>query len=374
MIEYLNDCLKIYEEYKDYIPTPGEIEELLSKDFLTKADLVKLLNVEDKGAIKLMAQKAQKLTRRNFGKVILLYAPLYIANYCVNGCVYCGFSKLRQYQREKLSLEQIENEIRKMREDGLDSVIILTGEDGRNSSFEYIKSACELATRYFSEVSIEVYPLLEAEYRELNKIGVIGITIYQETYQKDEYERLHLFGPKKDYEFRLYTPERALKSGFQEACVGPLLGLGDPKKDVFYAILHAEYLMDKFSKAEISISFPRFKDAHVGFVPVYSVSDKDYIKFLLIARIYLPRVGIVISTRECSKLRDALMDVCITKMSAGSRTTVGGYAVPKDKKQGQFEVDDSRTIDEVVKVIKQKGLRPEFTNWIKGVVEKREFV
>ncbi|SHF60687.1 tyrosine lyase ThiH [Caldanaerobius fijiensis DSM 17918] len=367
MIEYLQECLKIYSEYENYEPTFSEVMDILSKEYLDRLDLVKLLNVEDEKLIRFMAQKAKRLTEANFGKVILLYAPLYIANYCENGCLYCGFSCLKKYPREKLTFQEMQNEMKKMKDEGLDSIIILTGEDRTNSSFEYIKEACNLALKYFSEVSIEVYPLLEKEYEELSRLGVVGITIYQETYQKEDYEKLHLFGPKKDYEFRLYTPERALNAGFHEACVGPLLGLSNPKKDAYCAILHAEYLMNRFPKAEISISFPRFRDANVGFKPSYIVSDKEYIKFLLVSRIYLPRVGIVISTRERAALRDALMDICITKMSAGSKTTVGGYAVKKEDEHGQFEIDDARSVFEMVNTIAKKGLRAEFTNWVKGV-------
>ncbi|AIS52019.1 2-iminoacetate synthase ThiH [Thermoanaerobacter kivui] len=367
MMEYLKEALEVYSQYENYIPSFDEAREILIKEFLDKSDLVKLLNIEDERLIRIMAKKAKKLTEANFGKVIMLFAPLYISNFCQNGCTYCGFSNLKNCPRERLEREQMEIEMKSLKDEGIDSVIILTGEDRVNSDFEYIKSACSVAVDYFSEVSIEVYPLLENEYEELAKIGVVGITIYQETYQKDDYEKLHLFGPKKDYEFRLLTPERALKTGFHEACVGPLLGLSHPEKDAFCAILHAEYLMNKFPKAEISLSFPRFRDANTGFKPSYLVSDKEYIKFLLAARIYLPRVGIVISTRERAALRDALMDICITKMSAGSKTTVGGYATSKDEKLGQFEIDDSRSVSEIVNVIIQKGLRPEFTNWVKGV-------
>jgi len=368
MASFLEEAEELFKEYKEYIPTHKEVCDILDKEFLSKEDLIKLLNVSNKEDILLMVKKAQKLTRENFGKVILLYAPLYIANYCQNGCVYCGFSCKKEYRREKLSFEGIENELRKMKEEGIDSVIILTGEDRINSSVEYIEKACEIAVNIMSEVSIEVYPLYEEEYRRLSNVGVIGITLYQETYQKEDYEKLHPFGPKKDFEFRLNAPERALKSGFHEACIGPLLGLSHPKKDVLCAILHAEYLLEKFPKTEISISFPRFRSAGTDFMPLYTVSDKEFIKFLIIARLYLPRVGIVLSTRENSSLRDALIDVCVTKISAGSKTTVGGYAEEKDEdSEAQFEVEDRRSVSEIVDVIIKKGLRPEFTNWVKGV-------
>ncbi|AEM74601.1 2-iminoacetate synthase ThiH [Caldicellulosiruptor acetigenus] len=367
MTEFIRKAEKVWEEFKDYVPTFDEVCEILEKEVVNIEDAAKLLNVEDKNSILLMASKAKKLTRENFGKVILLYAPLYISNYCQNGCVYCGFSCRKNYKREKLEFNEIENELRAMKEEGIDSVIILTGEDRIHSPVDYIEQACKIAANYMSEVSIEVYPLLEEEYRSLANSGVVGITIYQETYQKEDYEKLHPFGPKKDFEFRLKAVERALSAGFHEACVGPLLGLSHPKKDVLCTLLHAEYLLDRFPKAEISVSFPRVRSAGTDFVPPYSVCDKDFIKFLIIARLYLPRVGIVISTREDARLRDALIDMCITKMSAGSKTTVGGYVAQEEEKDAQFEVEDRRTVAEVVDSIIKKGLRPEFTNWVRGV-------
>ena len=367
MLDYLQKCFELYFRYEQYVPSYSEALDILAKDYLDKIDLVKLLNVEDEEIIKFMAKKAKRITELNFGKVILLYAPLYIANFCENGCVYCGFSKLRKYPREKLSLEQMEKEMQQIKSEGIDSILLLTGEDRKNSPFAYIKNACKLATKYFSEVSIEVYSLTKEEYEELARIGVIGITIYQETYIKEDYEKLHLFGPKKDYEFRLYTPERALKAGFKTACIGPLLGLSLPKLDVYAAILHADYLMKKYPQTEIAISFPRLRAANTEFKAKHVVSDKEFIKFLLVARLYLPRIGINLSTRERPSLRDALLDICITKMSAGSKTTVGGYFNKKEDSQGQFEVEDRRMVADIIEVIRKKGLRPEFTNWIRGV-------
>jgi len=340
---------------------------ILNKENLSNEDLITLLNVENPQIIKLMATKAKAITDKYFGKTILLYAPLYISNLCNSGCVYCGFSKLNSgVVRKKLSFSEIKDELLSLKSEGLDSILILTGEDRLNSPFEYIYEACKLASEYFSEVSVEVYPLDEEEYLSLTKVNVIGLTIYQETYDIEQYDKLHLFGTKKDFSYRLNAPERAANAHIKEICIGPLLGLSNPKEDVFLSLLHAKYLMDKFPDLEVSISFPRFRKANVFFNPKYFVSDREFIKYIAAARLFLNRVGITISTRENSILRDALIGYGITKMSAGSKTKVGGYA-KSDNLQGQFETEDKRNVREVIEAIKSKVYRHEFTNWIKGV-------
>lgn len=358
---------KIYQAHKDYIPTKKEALEILEKENLDLQDIAKLLNVEDNEILLLIANKAQKITKTYFGNVIFLYAPLYISNYCQSECPYCGFSSKAILPRKKLSYKQIEEELKILKEMGINSVIILTGEDINNSSFEYIKEACKIATEYMSEVSIEVYPLSMEEYAELSKVGVVGIAMYQETYQRSVYEKLHLKGLKKNFEYRLTSVERALKGGFHEACIGPLLGLGDPKLDVLTTIAHGEYLLWKYPKAEISISFPRLRNAGVSFSSFYTVSDKEFIKYILVTRLYLHRIGIVLSTRESPKIRDGLIGMVVTKMSAGSKTYVGGYSNPHQKEYGQFDIEDGRSVEELVKVIKSKNLMPEFTNWVGGL-------
>lgn len=374
--EEIDELKHIFLNYENYIPSKREVLELLQKEQISLVDAAKLLNIDDKELIILMSKKAQEVTRKNFGNVVFLYTPLYVSNYCQNECLYCGFSINNKIKRRKLKYEEVEEELKSIKETGIDSVIILTGEDRNTTPFEYIKEVCRIATLYMSEVSVEVYPLDIEEYRELSKLGVVGITMYQETYQKDVYEELHVKGPKRDFLYRLMGIERAINGGFHEVCIGPLLGLGNPKLDVLLTLAHSDYILNKYPKVELSISYPRFRNPGILFSPKYVVSDKEFLKYLFVTRLYQPRVGIVLSTREGPKMRDALIDICVTKMSAGSKTYVGGYTLQSKNifnreseyhKYVQFEIEDNRSVREIVEVIKSKKLMPEFTNWVRGL-------
>ncbi|MEZ0537687.1 2-iminoacetate synthase ThiH [Caldicellulosiruptoraceae bacterium PP1] len=366
-ISYLID---FFESYKDYTLTKDEFLKIVNKENLDLLDLVKLINIDNNEYILALGQESQKITNMYFGRSILLYSPLYISNYCCNLCTYCGFSPLNfKGKREKLSIEQIKEEMLAIKETGIDSIIILTGEDRTHSPFDFISEAVKIAANIFSEVSIEVYPLSEEEYRSLVGNGLIGITIYQETYIEEDYQKLHLRGPKTNFLYRLQTPERAINAGVKEVSIGALLGLSNHKIDAYLTVLHAKYLQDKYPKCEISISFPRFKKENINFNSKFNCSDKELLKYIFIARVFLKSVGINISTREKSTLRDALIGYGVTKMSAGSKTTVGGYTKDsKNTKTPQFEVEDTRGVDSIVQVIQNKGFRVDFTNWLKGAL------
>lgn len=311
-----------------------------------------------------LALEAKRITESFFGKAILIYAPLYISDYCINGCLYCGFSALNKIKRKKLTEKEIEMELKYLKEKGFDTVLILTGEDRVNSSFNYIRKSVKMASKYFSEVLVEVYPLDENEYKKLVEDGLCGVTLYQETYDKNLYEKLHLFGPKKNYRWRMEAIERALNAGIKEANIGALLGLNpDWKYDIFMSIAHAKYLERNYPGAEINISLPRIKES-VAKNKCFAVSDRDFIKSIILSRIFLPRVGINISTREKPFIRDNLIGLGITRMSAESKTTVGGY-YKKSSDDVQFEVSDPRSLDEIIKVVENKGYRAEFTNWVR---------
>ncbi|MGC9070927.1 MAG: 2-iminoacetate synthase ThiH [Elusimicrobiales bacterium] len=326
-------------------------------------NLVEYLNSQ-KINLHQIAVEAKRITENFFGKTILIYAPLYISNYCVNGCLYCGFSALNKIKRCKLTEKDIEMELKFLKEKGFDTVLILTGEDRINSPFEYIRSAVRIASKYFSEVLIEVYPLDESEYKKLVKDGIVGVTLYQETYDKELYKKLHPFGPKKDYSWRLSAIERALNAGIKEVSIGALLGLNENwRYDVFMSIAHADYLQTEYPDAEINLSFPRIRKS-VARNECFSVSDRDFVKSIILSRIFLPRVGINITTREDVFMRDNLIGLGMTRMSAESKTTVGGY-YKKDGNEVQFEVSDTRSLDDILRVLKNKGYRAEFTNWVK---------
>lgn len=342
-----------------------DIDEILSKEKISYKELLALLlDDRDENLIKL-GEWGKKITERYFGKVITLFTPLYLSNYCLSGCKYCGFSADNKIDRIKLSREEIIEEIKEIKKHNIDSILLLTGCDRINTPFEYILEAVEISKDYFSEVIVEVYPMEIEEYKILVKNGLTGVTQYQETYNEKLYEELHPYGPKKNFWYRLHTQERAIKGGVWEVTLGVLLGLNDPVEDVFKMILHAEYLQRKFSNIEVNISFPRLRTEGISFKERFHITDKKFLRFIFVSRVYLKNVGITISTRESPTLRDMLIGYGITKMSAGSRTTVGGYSREKTSSK-QFKVEDSRGIEEIIEVIRKKGYRPEFTNWVRG--------
>ncbi len=327
-----------------------------------RLQIVKFLNFDVD--IEKLALRSKELTDYFFGKTILLYTPLYISNYCINGCLYCGFSALNKIKRKKLSLNDVKKEIISIKEKGFDTILILTGEDRRNSSLEYILKVIEIAKKYFSEILIEIYPLEEYEYRKLVNNGITGVTLYQETYDKKFYDRIHKFGPKKNFNYRLDAVERAINAGVKEVNIGPLLGLNKNYDfDVYMTVIHGQYIQNNYPEVELAISYPRIQSS-VSKIKTYPVKDIDFAKIIFITRLFLNRVGINISTREPQYMRDNLIGLGITKMSAEAKTTVGGHAKNfYDAKQ--FEINDNRNLVDIIKVLKLKNYRPEFTNWVK---------
>jgi len=353
---------KLEKEFK-LINKSQSLKNIQFKD-ISKYENIKLLFKDlSYQELEKLSIKAKKITEYFFGKTILLYTPLYISDYCINGCLYCGFSNLNKVERKKLSPAEIESEMRSIRKQGFNTILILTGEDRINSPFDYILDSIKIAKKYFSEILIEVYPLKEQEYEKLVENGLTGITLYQETYDRALYDKVHRYGPKKNFKSRIDAIERAIKAKVKEINIGPLLGLNKNWQfDVYMTLMHAMYLEDTYPDVEISISYPRIQESFSK-IKVYPVSNKDFVKTIMITRIILPRVGINISTRECAYMRDNLIGLGMTKMSAESKTTVAGHSV-KSGNEKQFEIQDKRLLDEIVQVIKEKGYRPEFTNWV----------
>ncbi len=343
-----------------------DINDILKKEEISKQDFLNLLFCQDKNILELISRKAKYITENYFGKMILLYAPLYISNFCKNKCVYCGFSLLnKSIGRKKLGIEAIENEMSALKQKGFDTILILTGDDKKNSSVEYIGQAVNIAKKYFSEILIEVYALTHNEYKYLVDMGLTGVTIYQETYDEKLYDKLHLSGPKKNFDFRLEAPERAIAAGVKEINIGCLLGLNEKFfLDVYLTAIHADYLQRNYNNVEISISYPRIQPAESSIKINTLVDDITFTRIITTTRIFLQRIGLNISTREKSYMRDNLIGLGITRMSAGSKTTVGGYtSVTEDT--GQFEINDRREVHKIIKLIVSKGYRPEFTNWVR---------
>lgn len=342
--------------------TVEQVQRALAKATLTPADLWALLSPAAAGSLETMAQKAHALTIRHFGRNMMLFAPLYLSNYCVNRCVYCGFSSKNEIPREKLSLEQVDREGRAIAATGLKHILILTGESREHSPVSYMKECVQILSRYFPSISVEVYPLTREEYAELAEVGVDGMTIFQEVYNEPLYGELHPKGPKHNFRNRLEAPERAGKAGLRTINIGALLGLDDWRREAFCTAMHAAYLQECFPEIEISVSLPRMRPECGGYEPQFPVDDRALVQILLALRLFLPRVGITISTRERPDFRDHLIPLGTTKMSAGSLTTVGGYA-RQGKTPGQFEISDPRSVQAIYQVIRKQGYQPVFKDW-----------
>lgn len=345
--------------------TAYDVRRALDKEFIGPKDFLTLLSPAAVPFMEEMAQRASKLTLQYFGRTICLFTPLYLANFCTNRCVYCGFNTKNKIYRSQLTLEEVEEEAKAIAATGLKNLLILTGDARAKSSPEYIKSCVEVLNKYFPSVSIEIYAMTKEEYADLVKAGVDGMTMFQETYNEELYPKLHPAGPKHDYRFRLDAPERCCKAGMRVVNIGALLGLDEWRHDALKTGLHASYLQNKYPEVDIAVSLPRMR-THVGhFDQTCVVNDTNMVQNLLALRIFLPRVGITISTREHPDFRENIMSLGVTKMSAGVSTEVGGHVKTDDEpdKSAQFDISDGRSVDEMCEAITRKGFQPVFKDW-----------
>ncbi|MBI3396670.1 MAG: 2-iminoacetate synthase ThiH [Spirochaetia bacterium] len=341
--------------------TRDQVEDALSRPGrLSLDDFGALLSPAAAPYLEHMAVIAESLTRQRFGRTIQLYAPLYLSNECRSSCTYCGFSYGNQVKRRTLSIEEAAADADILYADGIRHILLLTGEDYARTPVSYIGQAAERLSRKFASVGIEVYPLKEDDYRMLRDSGVDTLAVYQETYDPERYREVHLRGMKKRLEYRLETPDRAGRAGVRKIAVGALLGLSDPMTDAFFTGFHAQYLMMRYWQTQISISLPRLRPAaNVSHLP--SLADTDYARFFFALRIFLPDAGLTLSTRESAELRDGLARICITQMSAGSKTEPGGYSGSDAAEQ--FEIQDNRSVAQVAGMIRSLNMEPVFVDW-----------
>ncbi|HUW64195.1 MAG TPA: 2-iminoacetate synthase ThiH [Spirochaetia bacterium] len=344
-------------------PGTPEVSRALSSGRLSPADYWALLSPAASEHLETMAQRAHRLTVQHFGRVIFLYTPLYLANYCDNACVYCGFNRGHTLPRKKLTLAEVEEEAQLIAATGLQHILILTGGSRKNSPVSYIADCARLLTRYFSSISIEVYALTEEEYACLAAAGVDGMTMFQECYDEDSYAPLHPSGPKANYRFRLEAPERAAKAGFRSITAGALLGLTDWRREAFLTGLHAWYLQETYPGVDVSLALPRIRPQLGGFEPPNAVSDADLVQILTALRLFIPRAGLTISTRESANFRDNLLRLGVTRMSAGSCTAVGGRTDSEGQAAAQFEIADERDVAQMKAMITAQGYQPVFKDW-----------
>jgi 2-iminoacetate synthase len=330
----------------------------------TFSDLATILHTDSRDLLENLAYASREVSRRYFGYTISLYAPLYISNYCENDCTYCGFQAHADIARKKLTLDDIKDECLTLYEKGIRSILILTGESRKHSPVSYIREAVVIAKSFFPNIALEVYPLETEEYHDLFVSGVDGVTLYQETYNRHRYAEVHPAGRKRDYDYRYNAPERMAKAGIRHISLGVLLGLSDWREDVPSLFDHLRRLEKKYPGVEYSLSFPRLQKIPHDDHQYFKISDADMLKLICTARLLFPRVGINLSTRESAAFRDRVFEFGVTRMSAGSSTKVGGYIHQEiDERNGQFHVNDTRSLDEIKTMLAGRGFDPVITDW-----------
>lgn len=363
--------LEQMERYDYNAYTAADVTAALEREVCTVEDFKALLSPAAEPFLEQMAERARRETARHFGNNVYLFTPLYIANYCENYCVYCGFNCYNDIRRRKLTSEQIEAEMKVIAESGMEEILILTGESRSRSSVEYIGEACRLARRYFRLVGLEIYPVNTDEYRYLHRCGADYVTVFQETYDIERYEKLHLSGHKRVWPYRFDAQERALLGGMRGVAFSALLGLSDFRRDALASGLHAYYLQRKYPRAEISLSCPRLRPIlHNDRINPQDVHEKQLCQILCADRIFLPYAGITVSSRESASFRNGIVKIAATKISAGVSTGIGDheskYTGRKAGSAGdeQFEIDDARSLERVYQDMTGAGLQPVLNDYL----------
>lgn len=365
---------KVLEQMKGYdydSYTDADVRKALRAERCTIEDFKALLSPAALPHLEEMAKKAKRETSRHFGNTVYLFTPLYIANYCENYCVYCGFNCYNDIARKKLTKEEMEKEIKIIADSGMEEILILTGESRSMSDVKYIGEACKLASKYFRNVGLEIYPVNTDEYRYLHECGADYVTVFQETYDSDKYETLHLLGHKRVFPYRFDAQERAIRGGMRGVAFSALLGLADFRKDALASALHVYYLQRKYPHVEYSLSCPRLRPIiHNDKINPLDVHEKELCQILCAYRIFLPYVGITVSSREEKHFRDGIVKIAATKVSAGVSTGIGDhenkYLGTEDEEIGdeQFEISDNRNFGQMYTDISKEGLQPVLNDYV----------
>ncbi len=379
--------------------TEDEVEWALSREpgYYVLDRLLMLLSPAAENYIEQMAQIAHQLTLQRFGRTVRLYAPLYVSNFCVNGCTYCGFSTNHQFPRTRLTIEQALAEADIIAKEGFRDLLLVSSEDKKFIRVDYLAELASKLRPKFSSLSVEIYQLSADEYAKLFAAGIEGVTLYQETYNRQTFRKYHPAGPKADYDYRLIAADSMGQGGMREIGIGALLGLDDWRLETLALAEHAQYLMKRYWKSRVSFSFPRLRPAkgvdltltaeHAKAPSASSgraaeekqkiisansavnpgcdfqlLSDKNIVQMILALRLCFADAGMTISTREPAYLRDQLVKLGITRMSAGSKTNPGGYSTNTDS-VGQFDIDDSRSPAQIAAMLKSQGLEPVWKDW-----------
>ena len=363
--------LAAMEDYDYSKYTARDVQMALAHETCSVEDFKALLSPAAAPFLEQMAQKAKIETSKHFGNTVYLFTPLYIANYCENYCVYCGFNCYNDIHRKKLTAEEIEHEMKVIADSGIEEILMLTGESRAASDVQYIGEACKLARKYFRNVGLEIYPVNTDEYRYLHECGADYITVFQETYDSDKYETLHLMGHKRIFPYRFEAQERAILGGMRGVGFSALLGLSDFRKDAFASAMHIYYLQRKYPHVEYSLSCPRLRPIiNNDRINPLDVHEKELCQILCAYRIFLPYVGITVSSREQKHFRDGIVKIAATKVSAGVSTGIGDHESKYEGKENadagdeQFEISDGRSFDQMYGDMEQEGLQPVLNDYV----------
>ena len=363
--EILDKVVEEIESYRAEDYTASDVIRAIESDRCSLEDFKALLSPAAEPFLEQIARKARLETRKHFGNSAYFFTPIYISNYCENYCIYCGFNCHNKIKRAKLSMEEIHEEMKAIAETGLEEILILTGESRKASDVKYIGEACKIAKKYFKNIGIEVYPMNSDEYRYLRECGADYVTVFQETYNSDKYETLHLAGHKRIFPYRFNAQERALMGGMRGVAFAALLGLDDFRKDALGTGMHAYLIQRKYPWAEISISCPRLRPIiNNASINPKDVHEKQLLQIMCAYRLFLPFAGMTISTRERAEFRDNVVGLAATKISAGVSTGIGSHSESEDKGDAQFEIADTRGLDEIYESLKKRGIQPVMNDYV----------
>ena len=363
--EILDKVVAEINSYKAENYTASDVLRAIESDSCSLEDFKALLSPAAEPFLEQIARKARLETRKHFGNSAYFFTPIYISNYCENYCIYCGFNCHNKIKRAKLSMEEIHEEMKAIADTGLEEILILTGESRKASDVKYIGEACKIAKKYFKNIGIEVYPMNSDEYRYLRECGADYVTVFQETYNSDKYETLHLAGHKRIFPYRFNAQERALMGGMRGVAFAALLGLDDFRKDALGTGMHAYLIQRKYPWAEISISCPRLRPIiNNASINPKDVHEKQLLQIMCAYRIFLPFAGMTISTRERAEFRDNVVGLAATKISAGVSTGIGSHSESEDKGDAQFEIADTRGIEEIYDSLKKRGIQPVMNDYV----------
>jgi 2-iminoacetate synthase len=339
-----------------------EVSNVLNKQKISLTDLPVLLSTAAGHYLEQCAKRSREITKRRFGNIIQLYIPLYLSSKCSNACIYCGFRSSNPIARITLSPAQVFNEADEIFKMGFRNILLVSGATSEILEKNYLHDIVRKLSGQFTSVSIETEPLNELQYRELEQAGLDGVTLYQETYNRDLYSKIHPGGSKRDYSNRLNALDRAGKAGIRKLGIGILLGLHDYRLDALLLGLHCSYLIKHYWQSSIAVSFPRIRENESNYKPEFPISDRELAQIIFAFRMVFPDNDLVLSTRERPEIRNLLATMGITYMSAGSRTSPGAYSLHADTGK-QFELEDTRTVAEICAALQANGIDPVWKDW-----------